>query len=984
MKLIVKINMSSILATLFIMCFTLCANAQDFIITGQVTDKEFNEPLIGVNIKQTNANAFAITDMDGNYSISVIGDEAVLEFTYIGMRSLQLRVKKGVDNVLNVVMENETSDIDEVVVVGYGTRKKGTITGSVSVVKSDAFENAPVASFDHALQGKATGLTVLQNSGEPNAPASFQIRGINSINADTEPLFVLDGSPISASDFASINPNDIENISILKDASSTSIYGARAANGVVVITTKRGRAGDKANVTFRAQFGFSNLAYGKWNQMTTSERLDFEEEIGIRIPGKYDREALERININWKDIVFDNNAPTESYEISISGGEKSVNYYFSTGYFAQKGTAVGSDFKRYTLRANMEANATEWLKIGTNTSLTYSQSEETEYGDYSLLAPISASKFMMPYWSPYKEDGSLTSTNDGSWIGSYGNPMEYLAANPLHRNKIHILSSTYFELNPMKDLRLRTMIGIDASDTRSNTTSLPSYPSNYGSGSVGKGYTQLFNLTWTNTANYSFALQKIHNFNLLLGHEVTRNGADSFSVSTRGQSNDKLLTLSTGTTATDWSDNFSASTYVSLFARAEYNLKRNYFLDLSLRRDASSKFGKNNRWANFWSAGFLWDAKLENFLIDVSWLDLAQMSTSYGTSGNSSIPNYDHMPLFAAGPEYAGMTGIAPYTRGNSELTWEKLNTFNLALKLGFIGRIEWNTEFYHKRTTDMLMEVPITLGNGTGMEWDNIGAMVNKGVETSINIHVLQRKDFNWYVDAVASYNHNEITELYNGLDEYEIPGANILLKVGHSYGEHYLVRYAGVNPINGDSWWYTKDGKITNVYNEEDKVLLGKSSVSPWQGGFGTNLSWKGLSINAQFSWVLNRWMVNNDRYFDESNGMYSSAFNQSRELLNRWKNPGDITSVPRYGVTPQIDEHLLEDASFLRLKNLTIGYNLPSNILKQTKCISMARIFAQGQNLLTFTNFSGMDPESSQNVYQAAYPMSRQFTFGLEVNF
>ena len=979
-----KINISSMLVMLVMMCHALCTNAQDFIITGQVTDSELKEPLIGVNVKQTNGKAFAITDIDGNYSISMSGEEGSLEFSYVGMKTMQFHVKKGKDHVLNVVMENETSDIDEVVVVAYGTRKKGTITGSVSVVKGEVFENAPVASFDQALQGKATGLTVLQNSGEPNAPANFMIRGINSINADTEPLFVLDGSPISAADFASINPNDIENLSVLKDASSTSIYGARAANGVVVITTKRGRAGEKAKVTFRAQYGFSNLAYGKWNQMNTSERLDFEEEIGLRIPGKYDREALERININWKDVVFDNNAPTESYEVSISGGEKSVNYYFSTGYFSQKGTAVGSDFKRYTLRANIEANATEWLKIGTNTALTYSQSEETEYGDYSLLAPISASKFMMPYWKVYNEDGSLTSTNGGTWMGSYGNPIEYIVANPLNRNKIHILSSTFFELNPMKDLKLRTMIGIDASDTRSNTHSLPSYPSNYGSGSVGKGFTHLFNLTWTNTANYTFNINKTHNFNFLLGHEVTRNGADSFNVSTRGQSNDKLLTLSTGTTATGWSDNFSASTYVSVFARAEYNLKRNYFIDLSIRRDASSKFGKENRWANFWSAGFLWDAKLEDFLKDVSWLDMAQVSTSYGTSGNSSIPNYDHMPLFAAGPEYAGMTGIAPYTRGNSELTWEKLNTFNLAIKLGFLGRIEWNTELYHKLTTDMLMEVPITLGNGTGMEWDNIGAMVNQGVETSVNLHALQRGNFNWYINAVVSYNHNEITELYNGLNEYEIPGANILLKVGHSYGEHYLVRYAGVNPANGDALWYTKNGNITNVYNENDKVLLGKSSVAPWQGGFGTNLSWKGFSVNAQFSWVKNRWMLNNDRFFDESNGMYSSAFNQSKELFKRWKKPGDITSVPRYGVTPQMDAHLLEDASFLRLKNLTFAYNFPQAMLKRTKAISMARIFAQGQNLLTFTKFTGMDPESSKNVYQAAYPMSRQFTFGLEVTF
>ena len=423
----------------------LTVNAQDFVVTGTVTDAELKEPLIGVNVRQKGETAAAITDFDGNYRITVKGEQAVLEFTYIGMKPVERAVKKGKDQTVNIVMESITEDMDEVVVVAYGTRKKGTITGSVSVVKGDVLENAPVASFDQALQGKATGLTVLQNSGEPNAPANFQIRGINSINADTEPLLILDGTPSSASDFASINPNDIENLSVLKDASSTSIYGARAANGVVVITTKRGRSGDKAKVTLRAQYGFSNLAVGNWNQMNTTERLNFEEEVGIRVPGQYDREALEKINTNWKDVVFRDNAPTQSYEVSVAGGAKNVNYYLSAGYFSQEGTAVGSSFKRYNIRANVEAEATKWLKIGTNTALTYSESEETEYGSYSVFAPISASKFMMPYWTPYKADGSFTTTKDGSWVGAYGNPMEYLAANPLTRNKVHVMSSTFLE-----------------------------------------------------------------------------------------------------------------------------------------------------------------------------------------------------------------------------------------------------------------------------------------------------------------------------------------------------------------------------------------------------------------------------------------------------------------------------------------------------------------------------------------------------------
>lgn len=957
--------------------------AQSFEVRGKVTAADNKEPLIGVNIRQKGTSNGVITDFDGNYRITVQGTEGVLQFSYIGMETVERHVKPGTTPV-NVALRDDTKQIEEVVVVAYGTRKKGTITGSVGVVKGEALENTPVVSFDQALQGKATGLTVLSNSGAPDAPASFQIRGTNSINADTEPLFVLDGVPISSSDFSSLNPNDFESISVLKDASSTSIYGARAANGVVVITSKRGRAGEKARVTLRAQYGFSNLAYGNWKQMNTTERLNFEEEIGLRVPGTYDREMLEKTNVNWKDVVFNNDAPTQSYEASVAGGSNVINYYVSAGYMKQEGIAVGSSFERYTMRANIEAQATKWLKIGTNTSLTYSESEEAEYGSYSIFSPISASRFMLPYWSPYKADGSLTSTSDGSWRGTFGNPMEYLEAHPMERNKMQLVSASFVEISPIKDLKLRTMVGVEGGDVRTNTYSFPSYPMNYGIGAVGKSFARLYNLTWTNTATYAFSLQDKHNVNVLLGHEVTKNGSDNFSVVARGQSNDKLMTLTTGTVVPNWSDNRAASTYVSVFARGEYNFRRNYFVDFSVRRDASSKFGKDARWANFWSVGALWDAKHEKFLDKVDWLTTAQLNASYGTSGNSSIPNYDHLALYAAGPKYSGMTGIAPYSRGNEDLTWEKLSTFNIGLKLGFFDRIQLGVEFYNKKTTDMLMEVPVTLGNGTDMEWDNVGAMVNRGVELDVNVTVLKLRDFRWDISANASYNYNEITELYNGLDEYLIPGGTLMLKVGHPYGEHYLVRYAGVNPANGDALWYTKDGQLTNEYNEDDKVLTGKSCEAPWQGGFGTTLSWKGLSLSAQFSWVKNRWMLNNDRWFDESNGLYSSAYNQSKELLYRWRQPGDVTSIPRYGVSPQMDTHLLEDASFLRLKNLMLAYNLPAKWLKKTRVIEQVRLFAQAQNLLTFTKFTGMDPESSLSIYQATYPMSRQFTFGAEVQF
>lgn len=956
--------------------------AQEVVAEGVVVDNT-GEMLIGVQVRQVDSPRATVTDLDGHFTLSLDASVAPsLHFTYVGMEEQTIRYT---GRSLKVVMQEKASAMEEVVVVAYGTRKKGTITGSVATINGEAVSDAPVASFDQALQGKATGLTVLQNSGDPSAAASFYIRGTNSINADTEPLFIVDGVPVSASEFNALNPGDIESFSVLKDASSTSIYGARAANGVVVITTKRGKMGDKALVKLRGQYGFSNLAYGHWSQMTTPERLDFEEMIGVRVPGQYDRETLEKTDINWKDLVFRDNAPTQMYDLSVAGASNRINYYFSAGYMDQQGTAIDSRFSRYTLRSNLEVRANDWLKFGTNTSLTYSLANEADYGSYSIITPISASKFMLPYWDPFKADGSYTSPVDGTWRGSYENPLEWADANPLERTRMHLLSSTFLEIEPLQNLRFKTLLGIDGGDTRTTTSSKPSYVGNYGMGSVGKSFVRAYNLTWTNTATYNFNIKDNHQFNLLLGHEMTRNASDAFSIVARGQSNDQLLTLSTGTLVSNWNDAVVASTYLSLFGRAEYAYSNRYYADLSVRRDASSKFGKDARWATFWSLGGMWDVRKENWLAHTRrWLSNLQLSASIGTSGNSSIPNYDHLSLYSAGPQYAGMPGIAPYSRGNEKLTWEKLTTFNVALKAGFFDRLDLSLEFYNKKTTDMLMEVPITLGNGFSTQWDNIGGMLNRGVELDLHAHLISYKKFSWDVNGNASYNHNEITELYDGLDEYEIPATGLLLKVGHAYGEHYLVRYAGVNPVNGDALWYTRDGQVTNVYNEEDKVLSGKSYMAPWQGGFGTTLSWNGLSLDVQFSWVQGRWMLNNDRWFDESNGLYSSAYNQSRELLHGWKKPGDITNVPRYGVSPEMDTHLLEDASFLRLKNVMLTYALPRTLLQRSKWIESTRFFLQAQNLFTFTHFTGMDPESSSNVYQATYPMSRQFTVGAEICF
>lgn len=957
--------------------------AQSFVVKGQVTSHEDNEPLIGVAIMQEGTTNGVVTDFDGNYAIELKGvDKAVLVFSYIGMKT-QLHTVNNSTGILDIVMQSDAEVMEEVVVVAYGTRKKGTIAGSVSTVKSDKVANVPAAGFDQALQGQTPGLTVLSNSGEPSKAATFQIRGTNSINSGTAPLFILDGVPITSSDFNTISPSDIESISVLKDASSTSIYGARAANGVVVITTKRGTAMDKAKVVLRTQVGFSELAGNNWTLMNTAERIQFEQELGLDKGQDYDK--LRLTDVNWQEAVFNDRAMLQNYDLSISRATDKLNYFVSGSFYDQDGIAQGSTFRRYNLRANADVKASNWLKVGTNSMVAYEEVQQAEDGQYALYTPISACRFMLPYWNPYREDGSIASSKDGSWTGTTYNPVEWMENNPVLNKKYKALTVLYAEITPIENLTIRSQFGVDYSHSTADMKSYPSFPGNNGIGNAGRSSYDMMSLTITNTANYRFNLKDRHSFNVMLGQEGVDYRSEGFQVVTSGQNNDFLTDLASGTRASMWSNSFSSYSYLSFFGRGEYSFDDCFYADFSIRADASSRFGKNGRWGTFWSVGLMWNLKQEEFMKRFDWLTTAQIAFSTGTSGNSEIPNYDHLELVGGGANYMGTAGIAPISEGNPDLGWEQLWATNLAFHLGFFNRVNVDLELYNKRTSNMLMLVPQSYSNnGFGSRWDNVGVMINRGAELAVNADVIRTRDFTWNVNANVSYNKNEITELYNGLSEYEIAGTSTKLVVGHSVGEFYTNRYAGVNPANGDALWYTKEGELTTEYNESDKVMVGKNYIAPWQGGFGTTLSWKGFSLNAQFSWVADRWMFNNDRFFEESNGLYT-VYNQSRRLLyDRWKKPGDVTDIPRYGITPQMDSRFLEDASFLRLKNLTLGYAVPQNWLEKTHFFDSARIYVQGQNLLTFTKFSGIDPESSSNIYAAQYPMSRQFTLGIELSF
>ena len=825
-----------------LLSFGLSISAQETTVkvSGVITSAEDGLPIIGAAVI-VGPGVGVSADFDGNYSIEVApGTE--LTFTSIGFVDAKVTVPQGETFVYDVVLQVESMVLEDAVVIAYGVRKKGTIAGSVSTVKSDKLESVPTAAFDQALQGQVSGLTVLANSGEPSASASITIRGTNSINSGTAPLYILDGVAISASDFNTINPADIESMSVLKDASSTSIYGARAANGVIVITTKRGRDMERPNITYRTQMGVSQLAHGNWDLMNTAERIQYEKEIGFTEGKNYD--LLSKINVNWLDVVYNEAALLQNHELAVSGANETTNYYISGGYHNQEGIALGSNFERYSLRFNFDHRMSKWLKMGANTMYNYQNIEQADEGAYSLLTPISAARFMLPYWNPYRVDGTMASINDGSWKGQGQNPIEWLENNPLTYKKYKTISTLYAEVKPMSNLTLKSQFGLDFSHVTGLSLSYPSYAPNLGDGYASRNSSDAVNLSITNTANYQFDLEDEHFFTILLGQEGIKYHYENFGVATRGQTNDKLTDVGTGTRATSWNSTAASDySYLSFFGRGEYNFQDRIYADFSVRADGSSRFGKSGRWATFWSSGVMWNLRNEAFAQEYrDWLTTAQVAVSTGTSGNSSIPNYEHLALVGGGPDYVGDAGVAPIQPGNPDLGWEKLWTTNLALHLGFWSRLNVDLELYNKLTTNMLMQVPqsYATSGGFGYKWSNVGGMVNRGAELNISGSIIETNDFIWSANANISYNYNKITELYNGVTEYELANTNTKLVVGHSIGEFYINRYAGVNPANGDALWYTKDGELTNQLKDEDKVLIGKSYFAPWQGGFGTSLSW------------------------------------------------------------------------------------------------------------------------------------------------
>ena len=972
-------------------------------VSGIVTSSEDGEPVIGATVKVVGSQtAGTVTDIEGRFSLSVSKPGVELEFSSIGLVSKRVKASEN----MTVVLQVDSHTLEQVVITGYGSAKKlGSVVGSVASVDKKKLESIVTPNFTDALAGQVSGLSVLSGAGDPSSAATIRLRGVNSIQSSSQPLFILDGAPISASFYATLNPADIESITVLKDAASTAIYGARAANGVIVLTSKQGKYSEQVGLSVRAQYGIASATSDGVEMMNSKQYVKFRDLIGQPVSDEV-RTLVDKYNINtnWRDEMIDNAAPTLDVNATMQGGGQTVNYYVSFNHHKQDGLIEMSKMHRNTLNARINARLNRFFKIGFTTNLgvqRYSQNAEWgASGKIYSANPLVFARQALPYDTPYQytidENGKMI--KGGRAIGlkytGLNMPWWYNSHRDYYRNKLTLNTSLTETFTPIEGLTFQALQSMNGYENMNHASFSPydAFVDGMGNkieaqpGSVSASSSRYYQFTLSHTAEWRKQFGD-HYVGILLGEETRIERSRGLSAFSEGQTDPRLLLLPNGTTVTpkDLGDSQAEEVANSLFANAEYNYKEKYYVTASIRRDGSSKFAPDHRWGTFWSAGAKWDLKKENFLKDVEWLNDLSLSFNYGTTGNDSgAGSYDYLGLYTDGGLYNGESSIGIAQMKNEKLTWEKTAKWNVGLNFSIFDRAHFTVDFYRNKTTDMLMSIPYSMTTGYSAGIGNVASMTNTGIEADVDVDILKTKDFYWSFKANVGYNKNEITELFQGRDEYVLSNTGMKLAVGHAFGEFYQVRFAGVDPQTGAPLYYDKDGNKTKKFNEErDAVFLGKKRFAPWTGGFGTNFRYKNVSLIADFAWVAGKYMLINDDYFI-ANPQLATTWNQRVEMLNIWTTPGQITDIPGAKYDVQITDQQLQNASFLRMKTLSIQYEFPKKWMQATRYIKGVKVFGIARNLFTITSFEGYDPEPDMNLVQFNYPNTRQFVIGAEISF
>ncbi|MEX8546261.1 MAG: SusC/RagA family TonB-linked outer membrane protein [Mucilaginibacter sp.] len=973
------------------------AFAQNRKISGRVTGADDGQPLPGVSVMVEGTKIGSITGSDGEFSLSVPNDARRLVFTFIGF--IKKDVPIPVSGRVGVKLASDNQQLNEVVVVGYGTGTKASnVVGQVATVSARDIENKPTANTFDALQGKVAGLQIFTSSGEPSAVSSVRINGSGSLSASSTPLYVLDGIPVDQNSILSLNPNDFENISVLKDASATSIYGARAANGVIYLTTKKGNANAPAQIDITSQYGISKLANLDFftRFMNSQQFLDFRLASGQLTQTQVNTiKTTYPYNTQWYKTYYRNNQPTFQSTATVSGGGGKTSYYVSAGYFNQEGLAYRSKYERYTLRSNVTSVVNDWLQFGLNMAIGSDQRQTNPYTSNSTnrgLALLAA-----PYYSPVDANG-----NKYTYIPGWNryNP-EYLAnETPSPTNQITFNPTGYIQLTPIKGLTIKSQAGLDAYDQRITTSRLPSYLGSLNNGSLGEGFIRSITRTITNTGEYKFNIRTKNHVTLLAGQESIDNTYTAFSGSSTGQTDDRLLLLNNGPTSIAVSSGKTEYAYHSLFGRVSYDFNSRYFVDASIRQDKSSRFGVNNRSATFWSVGGLYKISQENFLKNVTWLDDLSLRASTGSTGNSDfgVTNQNYLSYQTASTNtYNGGTGFSISTPGNPNLTWEKQQNTTFGFSASFFDRIRLDIAHYKRVTTNMLVSVPYQYVVGFSSVYNNVGKYQNTGWDVTLDFDVYKNRSKRAYITPYLNFtsNKDKVLSLFQGKDYWVQSGTGVAWVIGQPVSFVYPI-FKDINSQTGLPEWYLPNATSPGMTRKDGSAITSTFSTAALQqntgirlnpkmtGGFGLNAGYQGFTLLAQFSYALGKNLINNDRYFFENPNQFV-GYNQWATILDYWKQPGDVTTFPKYGVQfTQFDSRLIENANFMRLKVLTLGYNVPASILKKTNVIKGINIFLTGRNVFTVTKYTGPDPEVDSNLALGTNPNTKQYTVGLGLKF
>ena len=995
-------------------------------ITGKVTDEK-NEPIIGANVVVKGSTTGTITDMDGNFTLEV-PDQATLLVSYIGYTPKEVAVKN--QNNLSIMMIEDSKTIDEVVVIGYGSVKKSNLTGAVSSVKTTEIQQTPMTSIDQGLVGRASGVQVTQTSGMPGAVASIRVRGSSSLQGGNEPLYVIDGFPVYSgtgfgstggntqiSGLSTVNPSDIESIEILKDASATAIYGARAANGVVLITTKSGKKG-RDIITFESSFGVQNVAK-TIDVMNAQEYAALVNEAytndGLDAP--YNTTQLGEIaklgnGTNWQDEIF-RPAMIQSYQLTFSGGDNKTTYAISGGYFDQKGVIINSDFKRYSLRLNFDRQIFNTLKVGTHMSGTHtiSRTSATDVGGRDGV--VNGALKMNPIQSVYanEETGEYTPTNDPGLL--IPNPVATAKEEIYNNATTRVLGDVYAEWEFLKDLKLKVSLGMDIMYLKQNKYTPSNIYQSLGIASAKVGVNRSINWLNENILTWNKTFKDIHSLNILGGFTIQRNNVESVTGASSNFVNDvmKYNNLGAGSiydkpesSATQWS-------LMSYLARINYSLYDRYLFSVNGRVDGSSRFCGNNKYGFFPSGSVAWRISEEGFMEPVkAVISNLKLRTSYGFTGNTEIGVYESLATLGSNSWTIGnqlVSGFYPNRIPNPDLKWEKTGQFDIGFDLGlFNNRLRLTADYYYKKTTDLLYNVAIPSASGYDSMLKNIGSVQNKGYELSIESDNLSGA-FSWTTAFNISFNRNKVLELggetYKDVGTYDdhLKTSDIRrLIVGQPIGVFYGYRFDGIfqneaecaqqtsspSPIGVGLRRYKDlngDGKIDAT---NDREILGDANPK-FFGGMTNTFAYKGFELNVFLQYSYGNKIFNYNAMELESP---TGGQNVYQDLVNRWTptNPSNEYQKATTNRNNIVSDRFIEDGSFLKLKTVSLSYSFPK---LNWKHLGGLRLYVTGQNLLTWTKYRGYDPEVS---YRGAstleagedfggYPQARTFMFGIKLD-